>query len=625
MPRLPDQPHLEWKDEGTPVATGFDDVYFSTSDGLAETRAVFLAPCGLPERWRNQPHFTIAELGFGTGLNFLAATALWRSDQSQASGWLHFLSVEKFPLSRADAARALSGWKDIDTSLLLDRWPERTAGLQRIVFPEWRCTLTLYVGDAADWLTEYDFLADAWFLDGFSPSKNDKMWSNVILSGVGRHAAPGCKVGTFTVAGHVRRGLSAAGFEVSKQPGFGRKRERLEAEYTSTVFEKTSDLYLVSPKPVIPSNICIIGAGIAGAAVARQFAERGYLVDVLDSASNPASAASGNPRALIMPRLDAADTPQARFLIQSYLYALKYYLDRVPEAAQQTDVSHYPQTEAEDLRFAKLLADPPLDLNWLGAGDGSRAGLIHYGSLMIDPPTLVKGLLDHPKIIFQGNRNIDDLADLQASYPSETVFVVASGMGMTKLLPEMGRLVEGKLGQVELGQLNNADSGSESCASGTYALRRGNELLFGATFEKTDLDAITDTSSTARDENLAGLKKLAPHWLDELEIETLSSRASVRATTADRFPIAGVAFDAGSSADVLKPLANGAKVEGKVPYRSGVFCIGGLGSRGFTFAPLLADHIVSMALGEPLPLARQEAELVSPIRFLIRAIRKRKL
>ena len=65
--------NLDWSRPGTPAATDFGDIYFSVDGGLEETRAVFLRGCGLPEAWHRRAVFTIAELGFGSGLNFLAA------------------------------------------------------------------------------------------------------------------------------------------------------------------------------------------------------------------------------------------------------------------------------------------------------------------------------------------------------------------------------------------------------------------------------------------------------------------------------------------------------------------------------------------------------------------------
>jgi tRNA U34 5-methylaminomethyl-2-thiouridine-forming methyltransferase MnmC len=80
------------------------------------------------------------------------------------------------------------------------------------------------LGDARETLPQWQGQADAWYLDGFSPAKNPELWADDLLAELGRHTAPGGTFATYTAAGAVRRALAAAGFDVSRQPGFGRKR-----------------------------------------------------------------------------------------------------------------------------------------------------------------------------------------------------------------------------------------------------------------------------------------------------------------------------------------------------------------------------------------------------------------
>ena len=82
----------------------------------------------------------------------------------------------------------------------------------------------MIVGDARDTLPAWQGRADAWFLDGFSPAKNPELWGADLLAQVAAHTAPGGSFATYTAAGHVRRALQAAGFQVERQPGHGRKR-----------------------------------------------------------------------------------------------------------------------------------------------------------------------------------------------------------------------------------------------------------------------------------------------------------------------------------------------------------------------------------------------------------------
>ena len=178
-------PRLIWTEDGAPRSGRFDDVYFSNEDGLAESRAVFLAGCGLPEAWRGRRRFTVAELGFGTGLNIAALLELWRRE-GPPEGRLNIFSVEGFPLGRDEAARALSRWPEIAgaAEALLDAWPGAAPGFHRLDLPGFNATLDLAVGEAGWALSQWTGCADAWFLDGFAPSTNPAMWSEAVLDGV---------------------------------------------------------------------------------------------------------------------------------------------------------------------------------------------------------------------------------------------------------------------------------------------------------------------------------------------------------------------------------------------------------------------------------------------------------
>ncbi len=206
---------IEWREGGVPVSVRFDDPYFSLAGGLDETRHVFLQGNGLPARFA--PGFRIAELGFGSGLNLLAALAAWRG--AAMPGPLSYTAFEAYPLDPDAMARAHAAFPDLaglSAEILADFDGQqlRLADLSLRVVP----------GDARQTLPPWDGLADAWFLDGFAPAKNPELWEAPLIAEVARHTAPGGSFATYTAAGHVRRALQAAGFEVERRPGFGRKR-----------------------------------------------------------------------------------------------------------------------------------------------------------------------------------------------------------------------------------------------------------------------------------------------------------------------------------------------------------------------------------------------------------------
>lgn len=205
---------LDWREGVIPVSRRFDDPYFSLHDGLAETRHVFLAGNGLPERLR--PGFQVAELGFGTGLNLLALALIAPPDMA-----LRFTSFEAFPLSADDIARALEAFPQARAIAgpFLTAW---ASGAR--CFDLGAISVQVILGDARETLPAWNGHADAWFLDGFSPAKNPELWGEDLMAQVAAHTAPGGSFATYTAAGHVRRALAGAGFAVERRPGHGHKR-----------------------------------------------------------------------------------------------------------------------------------------------------------------------------------------------------------------------------------------------------------------------------------------------------------------------------------------------------------------------------------------------------------------
>ncbi len=220
--------------KGAPRSKEFDDVYFSAADGLAETRFVFLEKNNLPEAFSGQERFTIFETGFGTGLNFLAAWTLFQ-EHREGEQSLHFISVEKYPLSGQEIEKYLQPFADEfpeHLQKLIECYPERLSqGRHEIELGE-AVHLSLIIGDVNEVMMEVADQVDCWFLDGFKPSSNPEMWSEALFSNMARLSKTGASFATFTAAGFVKRGLRAAGFEVQKVRGFGTKRDMLIGQFS---------------------------------------------------------------------------------------------------------------------------------------------------------------------------------------------------------------------------------------------------------------------------------------------------------------------------------------------------------------------------------------------------------
>ncbi|RKE84001.1 tRNA U34 5-methylaminomethyl-2-thiouridine-forming methyltransferase MnmC [Rhizobium sp. AG855] len=218
---------LTWHDGDMPYSTAFGDHFYCQTDGRLECGHVFLAGNGLPARWQNAAEFRIGELGFGTGLNAAETWRQWKAHRGP-NGGLHFVSFELHPMQAEDIDRALSRWPEIgaERKALVARWPETPEGHVDIDLDA-QTHLTVVCGDAHASLGASDLTFDAWFLDGFAPSRNSAMWSAELMQLVFDRTRPGGSFATYAAAGFVRRNLIAAGYALERRPGFAGKREML--------------------------------------------------------------------------------------------------------------------------------------------------------------------------------------------------------------------------------------------------------------------------------------------------------------------------------------------------------------------------------------------------------------
>jgi tRNA 5-methylaminomethyl-2-thiouridine biosynthesis bifunctional protein len=579
----PSDSALDWSEDGQPRSRLYGDLYFSAQDGLAESRAVFLEGCGLPDAWAGRRRFVVGELGFGTGLNILALLDLWRR-AGPPQGQLHIFSVEAHPVRADDAARALAHWPELAqvAAPLLARWPGQARGLHRVELPEFSAILDVAVMQVEPALAGWGGRADAWFLDGFAPAANPAMWRDEVLAQVAQRSAPGARAATFTVAGQVRRGLAAAGFTVEKRPGFGRKRERLEARLTGEPAEPPA------------RRIAIVGAGIAGAAAARAVRALGAEAVVIEAAQ-PGAGGSGNPAALVTPRLDAGLGPPAQLFAQAFRRAVRLYED-LPGAIISRGVEQL-ATEPRDVdRFAAIAAS---DLFEPGTMHPSQAALAQSSALVVEPAAILDAWAPETRTgDVHAVRQENDawvLLDVDGGEIARAdTIIIAAAMDSADLCT--GLPLRPFRGQASYVRAFADPPGA--LAWGGYVAPTREGLLFGATYDRDDTG--TEPRAADHDRNLATLAKVRPELAKQLAAEPLEGRASIRATTPDRAPIAGAAPDG----------------------EPGLFVLTGFGSRGFSLAPLLAEHVAALALGAPSPLPAPLAELVDPQRFRRRAARR---
>ncbi len=645
---------LDWRGV-VPVSTAFGDVYFSAADGLAESRHVFLAGTGLPDAWRGRRRFCIAETGFGTGLNFLACWDLWRRSQESHVPFgarLDYVAVEKYPLAIADFERALSAWPSLaDLAAALIRiWPLPVPGFHRLHVSD-DVTLTLFMGDVVEGLKALEARVDAWFLDGFAPARNPDMWRSDMFAEMARLSKSGACVATYTVAGHVRRALAAAGFEVNKAPGFGSKRSMLRGRYAGPPRPPRAAPWYHLPRPQEEARrAAVIGAGLAGTAVAAALSRRGWQVALFDRQSRLASGASGNPAGIFMPRLDVNDTAQGRFYTAAYLYGL-HRLARLNTdlSSALSGVLDLAETDAVRERQQKCLARPALpealmrsvtaqEASRIAAVPLSREGLFFPRAGVLDPGRLCRVLagavdLILGRTVFRLHRAEEEwrlLDEAGAVIATTPVVVLANGIDAARYEQIRGlplHAFRGQISYVPARAMTRPLRTVLLCGGYVTPALEGRHIV-GAPYREVTLPqaaAAHALEAAGHEYNLRIVKRLFPNFPAE-GLSALGGRAAVRCTTPDHDPVVGPVPDFGYYARAFERLRHGADERaGPFPparYHPGLYAHLALGSRGLLTALLSAEILASQIAGDPWPVARDVAAVLHPARFAVRALRR---
>lgn len=674
---------IEWQTDDTghkvPVSSEFGDVYFSNADGLAESRHVFIHGNQLPKRLAaltpNQC-FTIAELGFGTGLNVLAVWQLWRqlraTQTAVASARLHILTTEKHPIVLEDLTQILALWAQRAPELadliaqLLANYPPLIGGCHRLSFHDDHLTLDIWLGDAAASLASLDSIAstsqhpithqhnaaiDAWFLDGFAPSCNQSLWTDAIFTQMQRLSTVGSTVATYSCAGVVKRGLQHHGFSIEKIKGFGRKNNMLTAK------KQVDDSSLIPPfrDNFIHQNISqnshpqtkksiVIGAGVAGLLTAWALATRGVDVVLVDKIA-PLAGASGNPRALLAPKMTPIHHVSEHLHTLGYLYSNRLYRQLNKKALLAHTAPVLEQTGALDLllksniNIEHIAAYPnEMATTLTPAHAQQKSGLQHQNlsenlylpqAALINPQALKTVILAHPKIHFQainitqieendchvrvyGYQDINNhgvssqykkvisitadhvviCAAYESHYLDARIFNCRKIRGQlswfTPTAQQVAALPKLPLKYNGYCALFNTQT-HETPANGDGAYQT--QFLLGASFIRNEIatDIRDEEHQISRDKLVTAIAELEN--IIPTDTQQWQARAGVRTQTPDYHPMVG-------------RLAASARL----------WTLSAMGAKGYAFAPLCAEALANMMLGEFVPLSIAMLARLSPSR-----------
>ena len=671
--------HWQLDDNGVtaPLSSEFGDVYFSKTDGLAESRHVFIDGNDLATRLanlRNFERFVIGEIGFGTGLNILAIWQLWQQIRPDNHSHLHIITTEKFPLSKTDLEQALSVWTELAglSQQLIDNYPPPLAGCHRLNWFDERLTIDLWLGDATSSLSQVtgEGKVDAWLLDGFAPSCNQELWSADLLAQIARLSKNHTTLATFSVASAVKQGLKHHGFTLAKRKGFGKKREMLTASFqpklTSANFCKLYFRYNKKIKPFFvtlpftasfesrrrqrrkannvkgfelpnfsaitkPLSVAVIGAGVAGLSSAYALAARGHSVTIFDKAQ-PLAGASGNIRGFLAPKLTSLKRLETNLHAIGYLASCRFY----PYLTAQTGIKILQTTGCLDLlshnrlqldevkdfpiEFARLLTAEQAKAK-VGYEVGQAIFLPNAG--LITTANFANAVLCHPNISFQTEK----LTYFQQAYfqqDSDQVLLTFTERQqffdhviLCMALDTCDFLPTIKRFNHSRGQVTwFAVDEHDKAQLPKLPLKYGS---YYASFNENSKRHVMLGASFVRD-TLDTAPAVADH---QMNVADLADAVPDLVNNTDMFTVEknlphwqGRASIRSQTVDYL-PLV-GQVWQAGYESKSRVWTFSALGSKGYAYAPICSELLVGLLCGEILPLANKMVNSLSPNRKVIR-------
>jgi tRNA 5-methylaminomethyl-2-thiouridine biosynthesis bifunctional protein len=632
--------------DGTPRSLDFGDIYHPREGARSQARHVFLAGNDLPARWAGRERFVVLETGFGLGNSFLATWEAWKADPERCKT-LVFISIE----ARPPTGEVLTGMPR-DTGLaplaaeLAGQWPPLTWNLHRLDFERGAVQLSLAFGDVAAWLPQLTAEVDAFFLDGFAPAVNPGMWDPRLFKAMARLAGRGATAATWTAARPVRDGLRNAGFEVRPGAGVGHKRDITLARFAPRSPPRRSPRQLAG-RPAAGGSpahpIVVVGAGLAGCALASALAEQGRHILVLERRSQAASEGSGNPAGILHGVVHAADNRHARFYRAATLAAQAAVQAAIEEQGVAGSLAGLLRLEhgAGGIRRMQAVLDRlGLPGDYVQALDvaaaAERAGVplpapawYYPQGGWVDPGALARSFLvragDRARLAVgcrvAGLRRNGDrwtVLDAQGGAIAEAaVVVLANASEALGLLGSQAWPLETSRGQltgVDVDPGWTALLPRIPVAGAGYVLPPiDGKLWCGASSQ----GGVDDRSSTPADHrhNLERLRALLGP-VPSVEVGSLAGRAAFRCVAVDRLPVIGAV------PSLHDPDAGRLDQPRLVPREPGLFVFTALGSRGIATSVLGARMLAAAITGAPSPVETDLLDAVDPARFQVRTFRR---
>jgi len=580
----------------------YNDIYFDKVNGMQESDHVYLKTNNLEMKFKKAEMFTIAELGFGTGLNFLLTWQLWLKSRKPNSS-LTYISFENAPLCKTELIRVHKLFYNLSdlSKFFIEKLPHTYQSTHQIFFELGNVKLVLIYDDFLS-LSDFNFKADTWYLDGFSPRQNPNAWTEKLFQEIYKHTNWRGSLSTFTVAGHVRRGLQKNGFCVSKTKGVGKKKEILFAvknEPPDKIKFKSNALNNIGP-------VAIIGAGISGASLIYALRKRNIECFLIDKASSLSCGASGNKVALQMPKLTLDNSPYGLISLEAFSFSRKL-ASELKAVPRTKGLILLPSREREVFKYKKLLDNNwPLDLiqrsNYnIEALKGSNC-LHMKSSGIVDNKKFIKNLVKETiffskfnvKKVLENKDGLKDIIDDQGNVLRAKTIIWANGYEMLNLNNKIPLMPTS--GQVNYIKKSNLSSNLKiNFSYGHFVSQsfKGYHQI-GASFHR---DLKTNFKEIDYISNVNSIPNFLKSLWDPNDFEN-QYRVSVRASTKDRIPFFGSLNSIGNEKS------------------ENIYALGGMGAWGFVYAPYYAELLVRTILGEPLVISNRLKKLLHIERLL---------
>ena len=675
---------VEWRD-GLPFSPEFDDVYFSSQGAIEETNHVFIAGNHLVEDWQSkkQNKFTLVELGFGTGLNFLVAASHWQkclqsaseptvdklTNQGNQEKTLQYISIEKHPLRLEDLRKAQSCWPENEAIAiqLQSHYPSPSYGRFQIDFAELNISLLLLFMPVEEALLELQnesesrtpcLTVDHWFLDGFAPAKNKSMWQNDLFKRIASLSHIGTRLATFSVASAVKTPLTQYGFKLKKQKGFGRKREMLTAIFTAEnqVHARTQSINIKHEKPwfnIAPTpcnsnrvpKIAIIGAGIAGCALAYTLALDHFAVDLYESGRQLANKASGAAAGIFHPQLTSDLNLTSQFSWQAYLCLANFLKELSDEEKERLNFSkglvrHLTNKESanEVLALAKQFhltdwikshtssSKAMASLYYPHAGALNMVELCHYYIEQAKPMGLSILTEQTVHALSADEFGWQVTSSQQVAHYDHVIYC---GGANSEIIHQFNQLPTNTTrGQTcELDNANLAQSLKQSHCEQIYLVpRESKRVLIGTTFEKSnkqDLQPASQVEMLNRASTLMQRLELEELTKEQIHQSPLAGSVGFRLHSKDRLPMVGAAFDAERLTKDFKSFGQKRLIRKDLGQynRTGLWLNTAYGSHGLNFSLLCAKHLSASIKNSYSPISKPISDAINPARYFIRALK----